>query len=59
MGSIFMTIGNIFIVKPSPSSSARATAVAKEAHIGIWERIGEERRGEERIGEERRGDNRK
>ena len=46
MGSIFMTIGNIFIVKPSPSSSARATAVAKEAHIGIWERIGEERRVE-------------
>ena len=48
MGSIFMGIGNIFIIKPSTSSysSAREMADIKEAYIDTWERRGEERRGE-------------
>ena len=36
MGSIFMGIGNIVIVKPSPYSSSSARAAAKEAYIDIW-----------------------
>ena len=54
MGSIFTGIGNIVIVKPSPSSysySMRETTAAKEAHIDLWEM-----RGEDRTEEKRRGD---
>ena len=42
MGSIFMGISNIFIIKPSPSSSSSATArvAAKEAYIDLWDRRG-------------------
>ena len=45
MGIIFMGIGKIVIVKPSPSSSysARETAVAKESYIDTSERRGYER----------------
>ena len=46
MGSIFMGIGNIFIIKPSTSSYFSARAVAKEAYIYIFESIGEDRRVE-------------
>ena len=40
-----MGIGNIVIVKPSPSSyySTRDMEVSKEAYIDIWQRRGGER----------------
>ena len=44
MGSVFMGIGNIVIVKPSPSSSSsssvREMVAAKEAYIDILNRVG-------------------
>ena len=48
MGSIFMVIGNILIVKYSSYYSSSVKAEVKEAYIDLWERRGEERRGEER-----------
>ena len=60
MGIIFMIIGNVFILKPSPSSSARDREAAKEDQIDFFGdgRRREERRGEERREEERRGEER-
>ena len=56
-----MGIGNIVILKPSPSfsSSARATLVAKKAYIELWCRIGDERIGEKSRGYERKREERR
>ena len=59
MGSIFMGISNIFIVKTSPSPSSSARSESKESYIDLWERVGEDNRGANRIGEERRGQDRR
>ena len=52
MGSIYMGIGNIVIVKTSLFSYSSARAAGKEDCIDIWESIGEERIREERRGED-------
>ena len=47
MGSLYMGIGNIVIVKNSPYSSSSAREEGKEDCIDIWESRGEKVREED------------